>query len=137
MSSNSSNSHDSDSEDFSEDHTEDAIAFRIGGDTQHNYLGDFILGAVDGTVTTFAVVSGVVGAELSVGVAIILGFANVLADGFSMAVGNFLKTKSEHELVAKARQREERHIDRDPSAERAEIREIFKAKGFGRPSAVG
>lgn len=123
-------SHDSDSEDFYQEHTKEAIALRIGGATRHNYLGDFVLGAVDGTVTTFAVVAGVAGAELSAGVAIVLGLANVLADGFSMAVGNYLKTKSEHELVAKARQREERHIDRNPAAERAEIREIFKAKGF-------
>jgi VIT1/CCC1 family predicted Fe2+/Mn2+ transporter len=123
-------SHQSDSEDFGEEHTEESIAHRIAAATQHNYLGDFLLGAVDGTVTTFAIVSGVAGAGLSAGVAIVLGLANVLADGFSMAVGNYLKTKSEHELVAQARQREERHIDRDPAAERAEVREIFKMKGF-------
>ena len=44
-------------------------------------LGDFVLGAVDGTITTFAIVSGVAGAGISVGVAIVLGLANVLADG--------------------------------------------------------
>lgn len=122
--------HESDSEDLFHEHTEEAIAARLGGATQHSYLGDFVLGAVDGTVTTFAVVAGSAGAELPAGIAIVLGLANVLADGFSMAVGNYLKTKSEHELVEKARRREERHILRYPAGEREEIRQIFMSKGF-------
>ncbi len=51
----------------------------------HSYLRDFIYGAIDGAVTTFAVVSGVAGAGLSSGVIVVLGFANLIADGFSMA----------------------------------------------------
>jgi len=93
-------------------------------------LGDFVLGAVDGTVTTFAVVSGVAGAGLLSGVAVVLDFANVLADGFSMAVGNYLSTKSEHEILELARRTEERHIERHPEGEREEIRQIFRSKGF-------
>lgn len=112
------------------DHTEEAIAARLAGATQHSYLGDFVLGAVDGTVTTFAVVSGVAGAGLPSGVAVVLGLANVLADGFSMAVGNYLSTKSEHELLDLARRTEERHIEQHPEGEREEIRQIFSSKGF-------
>ncbi|MEX2015426.1 MAG: VIT1/CCC1 transporter family protein, partial [Candidatus Hydrogenedentales bacterium] len=56
--------------------------------------------------------------------------ANVLADGFSMAVSNYLKTKSDHDLVAKARRTEEHHIDTVPAGEREEVRQIFKSKGF-------
>lgn len=60
-------------------------------------LGDFVYGATDGAVTTFAVVAGVVGASLSPSIVLILGFANLLADGFSMAVGNYLSAKAQRE----------------------------------------
>ena len=62
------------------------------------YLGEFVYGAMDGTVTTFAVVAGSVGAALSPQVVLILGFANLFADGFSMAASNYLSTKSKNDL---------------------------------------
>ena len=58
------------------------------------YLGDFIYGANDGIVTTFAIVAGVAGAALDASVVLILGFANLLADGFSMGASNFLAIRS-------------------------------------------
>lgn len=61
------------------------------------YIGDIVYGANDGIITTFAVVAGVAGANLSPSIVIILGFANLLADGFSMATSNYLARKSEHE----------------------------------------
>lgn len=112
------------------EHTAEAVAARLAAQTEHSYMGDFVLGAIDGTVTTFAVVCGVAGAGMPVGVAIVLGFANILADGFSMAVSNFLKTKSDHDFLAKARRTEERHIEHYPEGEREEIRQIFASKGF-------
>ena len=112
------------------EHTPSAIAERLQATTAHSYLRDFVFGAVDGTVTTFAVVAGTAGAGLPRGVAIILGLANLLADGFSMAVGNYLSTKVERQLVEKARRREERHIAEIPDGEREEIRQIFAGKGF-------
>lgn len=112
------------------EHTSEAIAQRLANVSHFSYLGDFVLGAVDGTVTTFAVVAGVAGAGLSSGVAIVLGLANILADGFSMAVGSYLKAKSDHEIVARARETEERHIKHHPEGEREEIRQIFARKGF-------
>jgi VIT1/CCC1 family predicted Fe2+/Mn2+ transporter len=111
-------------------HTPDAIQARLMAATTHSYLGDFVLGAVDGTVTTFAVVSGVAGAGLDRNIAIILGLANLLADGFSMAVGNFLSTKAERQVVDRVRRMEEQHIERIPAGEREEVRQIFAAKGF-------
>lgn len=65
------------------------------------YLGQFVYGGIDGSVTTFAVVAGATGAQLSSVVVIILGFANLIADGFSMAVGSYLSSKSELELAHK------------------------------------
>lgn len=114
----------------SEQHTPRAIRDRLKADTDHSYLGDAVFGAIDGTVTTFAVVAGAAGAGLGEGVAIILGLANLFADGFSMAVGNYLGTKSERQHVDRVRRIEEEHIDELPEGEREEIRQIFKGKGF-------
>jgi VIT1/CCC1 family predicted Fe2+/Mn2+ transporter len=59
------------------------------------YLPDLIYGANDGVITTLAVVSGVVGASLTSTVILVLGFANHLADGFSMGASNVLSRRSE------------------------------------------
>ena len=63
--------------------------------SKHKYFPSFVFGSIDGLVTTFAVVSGVIGAALAPKIILILGFANLLADGFSMGVSNYLSSKSE------------------------------------------
>jgi len=59
------------------------------------YLGEFIYGGMDGSITTFAVVAGSVGAKLDSSIIIILGLANLLADGFAMSIGAYLSTKAQ------------------------------------------
>lgn len=94
------------------------------------YFEDFIYGAIDGTVTTFAVVAGATGALLPPHVVLILGFANLFADGFAMAVGNYLATKTHKEYVEREQKREEWEIVHLPEKEKEEIRKIYADKGF-------
>lgn len=61
-----------------------------------HYMRDLVFGANDGIITTFAVAAGVAGAQLPNRVVLILGFANLLADGVSMAASNYLSIRSEH-----------------------------------------
>lgn len=93
-------------------------------------IQDFVYGATDGAVTTLAIVAGVVGAALSPSIILILGFANLLADGFSMAIGNYLGSKSQKEYMEKERRREEWEIDNLVEQEKQEIKDIYTKKGF-------
>ena len=105
---------------------EDTIHRRTAG----RYIGDLVFGALDGIITTFAVVAGVAGASLSSSVVLILGFANLFGDGSSMALGNYLSTKSEQQYGQRERKREEWEIEQTPDGEREEIKQIYRKKGF-------
>jgi vacuolar iron transporter family protein len=94
------------------------------------YLGPFVYGGIDGCVTTFAVVAGAVGAGLESSVIIILGFANLLADGFSMSIGAYLSSKSERSYYHKQKAIEYWEVEHLPEKEKDEIRDIYREKGF-------
>lgn len=112
------------------DHSPAAIADRLAAGPSQVYLKDFVYGAIDGAVTTLAVVSGVAGGGLASSVIIVLGLANIFADGFSMAISNYLGTRAESQRLQSVRATEEGHIDLDPEGEREEIRQIYGGKGF-------
>ncbi len=94
------------------------------------YLREFVYGGIDGAVTTFAVVAGGFGANLNPGILIILGLANLLADGFSMSVGAYLSAKSEGDNFGKHEKIEYWEIENLPEMEREEIATIYRKKGF-------
>ena len=68
-------------------------------DVKRKYLPEFVYGGMDGAITTFAIISGIVGASLGSAIVLILGFANLFADGFSMAVSNYFSVKSRNEML--------------------------------------
>lgn len=117
-------------EDLEHRHDPDGVRQRITSGPPVSYLRDWVYGGIDGAVTTFAVVAGVVGAELSPRIVLILGLANLLGDGFSMAAANYSGTRTEIEEYEQIRAMEERHVDIVPDGEREEIRQIFASKGF-------
>ena len=80
-------------------------------------LGEFVYGAIDGTITTFAVVAGAEGASLNPGIVVVLGFANLLADGFSMASGNFLSERTQRDFIEKEKKKGRMGIEHVPEGE--------------------
>lgn len=94
------------------------------------YLKDVVYGANDGIITTFAIVSGVAGAGLEATVVILLGIANLLADGFSMAASNYLGTKSEREFMDRERKIEQKEFADAPHEEIEEMGGILRKKGY-------
>ena len=104
--------------------------FESHGHTLGPYIHNIVYGGNDGIVTTFAVVAGSVGAELPAFVVIILGLANLFADGFSMAAGAYLSLKAVRDQYERLRKEELAEIDDHPEIESAEIRGFMRAKGF-------
>jgi vacuolar iron transporter family protein len=112
------------------EHSHEAIRQRLAAGPPQSYLRDWVYGGIDGIVTTFAIVSGVVGARLSPHIILILGTASLIADGFAMAAGDYLATRSEDEELHHAEAVERRHIEICPEGEREEIREILRVRGI-------
>ncbi len=111
-------------------HAIEEIKERLARDKCGSYLRDWIYGGIDGTITTFAIVAGVVGADLPGTVVLVLGLANLMADGFAMGAGNYSATKADLDDFRRLLAIERKHIALEPSGEREEIRQIFALKGF-------
>ncbi len=99
------------------------------------YIKSFVYGGLDGIVMTFAVVAGVVGANLSARVVLILGVANLIADGISMAFGDYLSTKAENEYMEAERERETWEVRNYPDGEKREMIELYAEKGIPKEDA--
>lgn len=117
------------------DHHPDAIKHRLQQPHKPSLLPDAILGGIDGCITTFAIVAGSVGAGVSPKTAVVLGFANLLADGFSMGVSTYEASQAERQHIEALRNRELEHINKIPEGEKEELRQIYLAKGL-KPETV-
>ena len=100
------------------------------GGAGSQYLGETVYGGLDGIITTFAVVSGVAGAQLGTPIILILGLANLFADGFSMATGAYLSAKGEKEYYQREWQREAWEVEHFAEGERAELHEVYRRRGY-------
>ncbi len=98
--------------------------------TQGRYMNPLVYGASDGIITTFAVVASAMGAHLSPQIVLIMGFANLFGDGFSMAMGDYLSQQTSKKYSKSERQREKWEVEVDPASEKLELVEIYKSKGL-------
>ncbi|RMF19063.1 MAG: hypothetical protein D6761_01150 [Candidatus Dadabacteria bacterium] len=115
---------------FDHGHHPEEIASRLDAAQRPSLVGDAVLGALDGSVTTLALMAGIIGADLDSTSVLIVGVAKLLADAVSMAMGNYQRAHSDSIALEAVRRNEERHVQEHPEGEREEIRQIFAAKGF-------
>ncbi len=106
------------------------------------YLKEIVYGGNDGIVTTFAVVAGFSGANLGQNIAgysfltvLLFGIANLLADGASMGLGNFLSLRSEQDVYRAEEAKERYEIQTNPEMEKAETIDILQSRGFTKEQA--
>jgi len=115
---------------------EDEVVVDITNENEerHKALGDYIksiiYGGLDGIITTFAIVAGISGANMASEVVLVLGFANLMADGLSMGIGDYLSERSELEFIRSERNREEWEFANFKEGEIAEMMEIYISKGL-------
>lgn len=94
-----------------------------------------VYGANDGIITTFAVVAGVAGAGLSPAIVLILGVANLIADGISMGIGDYLGEKSEQKFIKYQYDIEKWEVENIPEEEAKELQEFFHHRGVSTPES--
>eukprot|EP01137_Pigoraptor_chileana_P004138 Opistho-2@45450 len=99
------------------------------------YIKSVVYGGLDGIITTFSVVAAVAGSDMSTGVVIVMGFANLIADGISMGFGDFLSSQAEYEFSIKERTREVWELENNADGERREMVEIYISKGVEKEDA--
>eukprot|EP00035_Acanthoeca_spectabilis_P020328 m.432339 g.432339 ORF g.432339 m.432339 type:complete len:311 (+) comp17422_c0_seq1:294-1226(+) len=106
---------------------------------EHDAFGEFVkvmvFGGLDGIITTFAVVASIAGADLKIEVVLVLGFSNLLADGVSMAFGEYISGDAEQKYVSMERQREAWELQNDPEGEMKEMVDLYVEKGFKKEDA--
>jgi len=115
-------------------------ALKISSTEKHagsdgDYVKPIVFGGLDGIITTFAVVASVNGANLGVEVVLIMGFANLLADGVSMGFGEFLSGDAENKHIMQERAREQWELESFAEGEIEEMVELYEEKGFAREDA--
>jgi DNA damage-binding protein 1 len=116
--------------------------YRGAAATEHHmtstgsYLKSIIFGGMDGVITTFAVVAGAAGGNLGSEIILIMGFSNLLADGLSMGLGDFISSKAEDDFVAAEHARETWEFENYPEGEKAEMVELYQERGYSEEDAA-
>ena len=100
------------------------------------YVKSLVFGGLDGIITTFAVVAASKGGSLSTEIVLLMGFANLFADGLSMGFGDFLSSKAEHEYATTEKKREKWEFDNFPEGEKREMVEIYMQRGMNEEDAT-
>ena len=103
------------------------------GGAGSEYVKSIVFGGLDGIITTFAVVAAAQGADGELEVAktvLILGFANLFADGFSMGFGEFLSSRAELDFAKSEREREEWEFENAPDLEKKEMVDLYMERGI-------
>ncbi len=94
------------------------------------FIRHFIFGAEDGLISTLGFLSGITGAHLPKITIAVAGIAEVFAAALSMAIGTYLSSKSQTELIKGKIEQEKKQIEKYPKIERKELELIYKNKGF-------
>ncbi len=94
-----------------------------------DYVAEIVYGGVDGIVTTFAIIAASAGAGLSSTVIFVLGFANLLADGFSMGVSAYLAKRAEQDELARNRRKLDKTLNNDEKSEK-EVKSHLSSYGL-------
>jgi len=112
------------------DHTEKHGG--AGGD----YVKAVTFGGLDGIGTTFAIIAAAAGANEDWKTVLVFGFANVLADGFSMGFGEFVGGSAERDFALRERAREEWEVENCFDVEVEEMVELYESKGLTKEDAI-
>jgi len=123
----------------------DAVrAAHSSGPREHNeehasgggrYVKSMVFGGLDGIITTFAIVAAVAGSGMSARVVVLMGLANLIADGLSMGLGDFLSSKAELDYVLWEKKREAWEMAVNPEGEIEEMVELYEGRGMSKDDA--
>ncbi len=99
-------------------------------DVTGGWLRPATFGVMDGLVSNFALVAGVVGGGASSKVVIVTGLAGLVAGACSMASGEFTSVSSQTELMKAEIEVERRELVKHPEEELKELTMMYEAKGL-------
>ena len=105
------------------------------GSIGRDYVKSIVFGGLDGIITTFSIVAAVAGASLTPEIVIMMGFANLLSDGLSMGLGDYLSEYAEMQYILSERDRESWELKNVPDVELNEMITIYKEKGVSEEDA--
>lgn len=106
------------------------------GSIGSSYIKSIVFGGLDGIITTFSIVAAVAGASMTPEIVIMMGFANLLSDGISMGLGDYLSESAEIQYILSEKERELYEIQNSPELELDEMIELYKKKGVSHEDAI-